>query len=242
MRTPLEKDSTVRHVRTTIETCLLPAVSMVYRHAALVIQGLMNKCFSLYHLHLHRLMGTTITWVSFAWHLCNPSFQNLCLKWTTWTLFFILMISSIVSSPAVFSSLQPFLSKSRFEMIHTWFFISTTIVPLLVVLSSLHDSSVTTCRDDSNCARQTVTHGVEILSISLSLMTLITRAKVHIPITSGTLLPNADSSGTTRNTTSSSYPAHFFDLQPRNNKFQGTCASATKSNQMQGIVYQSIQW
>ena len=40
-----------------------------------------------------------------------------------------------------------------------------------------------TCHDN-NCARQTVTQGVEILSISLSLMTLITHASVQVPITS----------------------------------------------------------
>ena len=53
-------------------------------------------------------------------------------------------------------------------------------------------------RRDNNCARQTVTQDVEIWSISLSLMTLITQARVQVPITSRTLLPNADSSGPPR--------------------------------------------
>ena len=60
---------------------------------------------------------------------------------------------------------------------------------------------------DSNWARRTVDQGVEIQSISLSLITLMTHAKVQVPITIGTCLPKVDSSGTTRNTTSSSYPA-----------------------------------
>ena len=60
---------------------------------------------------------------------------------------------------------------------------------------------------DNNCARQTVAQGVEIQSISLSLMTLITHTRVQVPITIGTHLPKVDLSGSTRNTTSSSYPA-----------------------------------
>ena len=65
----------------------------------------------------------------------------------------------------------------------------------------------TTMRCDNNCARQTLTQGVEIWSISLSLITLITHARVQVPITTGTRLPKVDLSRTTRNTTSSSYPA-----------------------------------
>ena len=59
--------------------------------------------------------------------------------------------------------------------------------------SSLCVSSVM-MHHDNNCARQTVTQDVEIWSISLSLMALITHASVQVPITSGTLLPNADPS------------------------------------------------
>ena len=62
------------------------------------------------------------------------------------------------------------------------------------------------CRDNS-CARRTVDHSVEIWSISLSLITLMTRARVQVPMTIGTRLPKLDPSGTTKNTTSSSYPA-----------------------------------
>ena len=66
--------------------------------------------------------------------------------------------------------------------------------------------SVTTHRDKS-CARRTVNHSVEIRSISLSLITLMTRARVQVPITIGTHLPKLDPSGTTKNMASSSYPA-----------------------------------
>ena len=63
---------------------------------------------------------------------------------------------------------------------------------------------------DNNCERRTVAQGVEIQSISLSLITLITRVNVQVPMTIGTRLPKFDPSGTTRNTTSSSYPATSF--------------------------------
>ena len=52
-----------------------------------------------------------------------------------------------------------------------------------------------------------VNHGVERLSISLSWITLIILPIVQVPTAKGTLHPNSDSSGTTRNTVSSSYPA-----------------------------------
>ena len=61
-------------------------------------------------------------------------------------------------------------------------------------------------RHNNNCARGTVAQGVEVQSISLSLITLITHARVQVPITIGTRLPKVDSSGTTKNMTSSSYP------------------------------------
>ena len=51
-----------------------------------------------------------------------------------------------------------------------------------------------------------VDHGVARLSISLSQMMLIILPIIQVPTTKGTLRPKSDSSGTTRNTASSSYP------------------------------------
>ena len=51
-----------------------------------------------------------------------------------------------------------------------------------------------------------VDHSVARLSISLSWMTLIILLIVQVPTTKGILHPKLDSSGTTRNTASSSYP------------------------------------
>ena len=52
-----------------------------------------------------------------------------------------------------------------------------------------------------------VDHGVERWSISLSQISLIILPIVQVPMAKGTLCPNLDSSGTIRNTASSSYPA-----------------------------------
>ena len=62
-------------------------------------------------------------------------------------------------------------------------------------------------QQESSCAILTVAHGMERWSILLSQMTLIILPIVQVPMTKGTLHPNSNSSGTTRNTTSSSYPA-----------------------------------
>ena len=59
---------------------------------------------------------------------------------------------------------------------------------------------------ESSRATLIVDHCVARLSISLSLMTIILPI-VQVPTTKGTLHPKSDSSGTTRNTASSSYPA-----------------------------------
>ena len=60
---------------------------------------------------------------------------------------------------------------------------------------------------ESNHATLVVDHGMARLSISLSRMTLIILPIVQVPTTRGTLCPKSDSLGTTRKTTSSSYPA-----------------------------------
>ena len=60
---------------------------------------------------------------------------------------------------------------------------------------------------DSSCATLIVDHGVARLSISLSWIMLISLLLVQVPTTKGTLHLKSDSSGTTRNTASSSYPA-----------------------------------
>ena len=52
-----------------------------------------------------------------------------------------------------------------------------------------------------------VDHGMERQSVSLSQITLIILPIVQVPTTTETLCLNLDSSGTTRNTVSSSYPA-----------------------------------
>ena len=61
-------------------------------------------------------------------------------------------------------------------------------------------------RQESSHANLVMDHGVARLSISLSQMTFIILLIVQVPTTRGTLCPNSDSSGTTRNTASSSYP------------------------------------
>ena len=60
---------------------------------------------------------------------------------------------------------------------------------------------------DSSHATLVVDHGMARLSISLSQITLISLLVVQVPTNKGTLHPKLDSSGTTRNTASSSYPA-----------------------------------
>ena len=60
---------------------------------------------------------------------------------------------------------------------------------------------------ESSHATLIVDHGMERWSISLSQITLIILSIVQVPTTKGTLRLNLDSSGTTRNTTSLSYPA-----------------------------------
>ena len=62
-------------------------------------------------------------------------------------------------------------------------------------------------QQDSSHATLIVDHGMVRLSISLSQITLISLLVVQVPTTKGTLYPKSDSSGTTRNTASSSYPA-----------------------------------
>ena len=59
---------------------------------------------------------------------------------------------------------------------------------------------------ESSRATLIVDCGMERWSISLSQITLIILPIVQVPTTKGTLHLNSDSSGTTRNTTSSSYP------------------------------------
>ena len=59
---------------------------------------------------------------------------------------------------------------------------------------------------ESSCTILTVAQGMDRWSISLSRMTLIILPIVQVPMTKVTLHPNSDSSGTTRNTMSSSYP------------------------------------
>ena len=62
-------------------------------------------------------------------------------------------------------------------------------------------------QQESSRATLVVDHGVARLSISLSGMTWIILPIVQVPTTKGTLCLNSDSSGTIRNTASSSYPA-----------------------------------
>ena len=59
----------------------------------------------------------------------------------------------------------------------------------------------------SSCPTLVVDHSMVRLSISLSQITLISLLIVQVPTTKRTLHPKSDSSGTTRNTVSSSYPA-----------------------------------
>ena len=59
---------------------------------------------------------------------------------------------------------------------------------------------------ESSRATLIVDHSVVRLSISLLWITLISLLMVQVPTTKGTLHPKFDSSGTTRNTMSSSYP------------------------------------
>ena len=160
---------------TTIDTCLLPAVSVMYTCSTCNPGGSWHAlpCFnSVCH------MGVTITCVSCAgaWDI----YPSKISVWNgpTWVL---PLISTTVSTSFSLGALVPSAPFSGF-------------------------SSATT-HHDNNCARWTVTQGVEILSISLSLITLITRARVQVPITIGTRLPKVESSGTTRKMTSSSYPA-----------------------------------
>ena len=61
-------------------------------------------------------------------------------------------------------------------------------------------------QQESSHTTLVVDHGMERWSISLSQMTLIILPIVQVPTTKGTLCPNLDLLGTTRNTTSSSYP------------------------------------
>ena len=61
-------------------------------------------------------------------------------------------------------------------------------------------------QQESSHATLVVDHGMERWPISLSWITLIILPIVQVPTTKGTLHPNSDSSGTTRNTASSSYP------------------------------------
>ena len=59
-------------------------------------------------------------------------------------------------------------------------------------------------RQESSHINLTVDHSMVRLSISLSWITLISLLIVQVPMTKGTLHPKSDSSGTTRNTASSS--------------------------------------
>ena len=61
-------------------------------------------------------------------------------------------------------------------------------------------------QQESSRATLVLDHGMARLSISLSQITLIILLIVQVPMTKGTLRPNSDSSGTTRNTMSLSYP------------------------------------
>ena len=65
---------------------------------------------------------------------------------------------------------------------------------------------------DNSCDRQIVAHGVEIWSSSPSFMKFITHANMQVPITSGILFPNADSSGTAKEHHILIISCHFFDL------------------------------
>ena len=60
-------------------------------------------------------------------------------------------------------------------------------------------------KQESNCTILAVAQGIERRSISLSQIMLIIQPIIQVPM--GTLQLNSDSSGTMRNTTSSSYPA-----------------------------------
>ena len=62
-------------------------------------------------------------------------------------------------------------------------------------------------QQESSRATLIVDHGMARLSISLSQMMLIILLIVQVPTTKGTFHLKSDSSGTTRNTASSSYPA-----------------------------------
>ena len=128
---------------------------------------------------LEHPMGVTITWVSRMVHLRYLPLQDFHLKWTNVATAFLLNDC-------------------------IYFFLFRCVCSLCTPSSCI---SPVTMRHNNNCARWTVAQGVEIWSISLSLITLITRARVQVLITIGTHLPKVDLSGTTKNTTSSSYLA-----------------------------------
>ena len=70
----------------------------------------------------------------------------------------------------------------------------------------LHSRMAVPNWQESSRTTLVVDHGVARLSILLSQMTLIILPIVQVPTTRGTLHLKSDSSGTTRNTASSSYP------------------------------------
>ena len=75
-------------------------------------------------------------------------------------------------------------------------------------VSAPSEAQMTTPKwQESSHTTLVVDHGVARLSISLSQITLITLLILQVLTTKGTLHLNSDSSGTTRNTVSSSYPA-----------------------------------
>ena len=114
----------------------------------------------------------------------NPSLYDLCLepppRW---------MLSRTIMSSSTLLSRGPPLAPS-----------TQVSAPTVAGTAAPH-------RQESRHANLAVAHSMERWSISLSQITLIILPIVQVPMTKGTLRPNSDSSGTTRNTASSSYPA-----------------------------------
>ena len=81
------------------------------------------------------------------------------------------------------------------------------LAPSTIVSTPLEAGTAVPHQQESSRTTLIVDHSVERWSISLSQITLIILPIVQVPTTKRTLHPNSDSSGTTRNTVSSSYPA-----------------------------------
>ena len=87
---------------------------------------------------------------------------------------------------------------------------------------------------ESNWDNCTIAQGTDSLFISLSQTTFIILPSVQLCITSRTHLENLDSSGTMRNTTSSSYPAISLTCTQRITKPSGLVCHPPKPTRFSG--------